>query len=819
MGTGPQTMSDAAVSPEARADDLLQTMTIEEKAQQVTGMLPVGLLGRDGLIQSQAERRLRDGIGHIGMLGMVGHKTPDRLARIVNEIQRFLVTGTRLGIPAIFHVEALNGVVAPGFTTFPTAIGLAATWNPGGVEEMAGVLRRQARAIGQTFALSPVMDVARDARWGRVHETYGEDPYLTSAMSVAFTRGLQGTDLREGVIATGKHFLGYAVTEGGQNMAATAVGPRELYEVYARPFEAAIKLAGLGAVMNSYSTVEGIPVAANREILTTLLRERLGFTGTVVSDYQTIHHLHERLGVARDAEEAGRLALAAGIDVELPAPHGYGPTLARAVHRGTVPADQLDQAAWRVLRDKFALGLFEAPYVDEDPVVIRAVARQGVDLADRLARQSVTLLTNDGTLPLSRDVRRIAIVGPHADGTAFAFAPYTYTAALGMLGARFRGEGGAMDGVEEMTGEVPDEAIEALIEEVAGPLATPLDDYVRDTYGAQSLAEAVRRGVPDAQVTVVTGCGVVDEEPTDMPAAVTAARDADVVILALGGRGGWFTTAITEGEGSDTANIDLPTNQVTLARAVAATGTPCVGIVYTGRPMALTAIVDVLPALLYGYYGGQAAGPAMADVLFGDVNPSGKLPMSIPRHCGQVPIHHGQPAGTGYRRAATDLHRGYLDMPATPLFAFGHGLSYTTFAYTDLVISSVQVDSEGAVTVAVTVRNIGERAGEEIVQLYFCDQATGVTRPAQELVGFTRVDLAAGAGATIEFTVAMSQLGYLGLGGDVVLEPGPIQVLVGSSSDDIRLRDAFEVVGETAVLHGRRSYLSNVAVGRPGERP
>ncbi|WP_018636542.1 glycoside hydrolase family 3 N-terminal domain-containing protein [Parafrankia elaeagni] len=803
---------DDTLTPEARADALLRTMTVEEKAQQITGLMPVGLLGVDGLIQAQAERLLGNGIGHIAPLGMLSHRTPANLAKGVNEIQRYLVTRTRLGIPALFHVEALNGVVSPGLTTFPTAIGLAATWNPAGVEEMADVLRRQARAIGHPLVLSPVMDVARDARWGRVHETYGEDPYLVSAMSVAFVRGIQGDDPREGVIATGKHFLGYALTEAGQNMARTAIGARELYEVYARPFEAAIRLAGLGAVMNSYSTIDGIPVGANPEILTGLLRERLGFAGIVVSDYETIRHLYKRLGVARDAEEAGRLALAAGLDVELPVSDGYGATLARAVDAGTVPAEQLDQAVWRVLRDKFALGLFDRPYADEDPVVVNGVARQGVDLSYRLAQQSVTLLANDGTLPLSRDLRRIAIVGPHADGISFAFPPYTYPAALEMLRARFTGERAHIPGTENMAGDITPEAAALMRQELAEPIGTPIDDYIREAYGALSLAEAVRLAVPDAQVTVATGCGVLDEEPADIPAAVAAAADADVVILALGGRAGWFTPRITEGEGCDTANIDLPANQVALVRAVAGTGTPCVGIVSTGRPMALTPVVDLLPALLYGYYGGQHAGTAMADVLFGDVNPAGRLPVSLPRHSGQVPVYSGQPTGTGYRRTDQDMHLGYLDMASGPLFPFGHGLSYTTFDYHDLTVSSPEVDSEGTVTVGLTVRNTGARAGDEVVQLYFSDQATGVTRPAQELVGFTRVSLAAGAAATVAFTVPMSQLGYVALDGGFVLEPGPIQILAGSSSDDIRLRGSFDVVGKTAELNGRRSFLSDVTV-------
>ncbi|MEX5635403.1 glycoside hydrolase family 3 N-terminal domain-containing protein [Parafrankia sp. FMc2] len=788
-------------------------MTVEEKAQQVTGAMPIGLLGVHGLVEPAAERLLGQGIGHLAALGMMGHKAPDQVAKAVNEIQRFLVTRTRLGIPAIFHVEALNGVVSPGFTSFPTAIGLAATWNPDGVEEMAAVLRRQVRAIGHPFVLSPVLDVARDARWGRVHETYGEDPYLVSAMGVAFVRGLQGDDPRAGAIATGKHFLGYGVSEAGQNMARTNLGPRELYEVYARPFEAAIRLAGLRAVMNSYSTVDGVPVGASREVLDGLLRERLGFAGTVVSDYDTIGHLYRRLGVARDAEEAGRLALAAGIDVELPIADGYGATLAQAVRRGEVPAEQLDQACWRVLRDKFTLGLFDEPYVNEEPVVVGATARAGSTLSHGLARQSMTLLKNDGgLLPLSDGIRRIAVIGPHAEGVSVSFPAYTFPAMLEMLSARFRGEAAAIPGTEHLSADIPDEVRQLMAAELSAALGVPIDEYVRTAYGAQSLAGAVRDRVPAAEVTVCAGCGVTDAEPVDLSAVAAAVRDADVVILALGGRGGWFTSNATEGEGGDTADIGLPANQVALVRAVAATGSPCVGVVLTGRPMALTEIVDEVPALLYGYYGGQHAATALAEALFGDISPGGKLPVSIPRHAGQAPVYSAAPTGTGYRRTDQDMHRGYLDMPSTPLFAFGHGLSYTTFDYADLEISPADVSTDGTVTVGLTVRNTGERPGDEVVQLYFADRATGVTRPAQELVGFTRLGLDPGAAAAVEFTVPMSQLGYVGLDGRFVLEPGPVQVLVGGGSDDIRLRGAFEITGDPVVLDGRRSYLSQAAV-------
>ena len=809
------TLVDVGGTPLQRADALLQQMTIDEKAMQLSATMPIALLGLDGVIESQADVLLGNGIGHISALGMFGHKSPENTARCVNSIQRYLVENTRLGIPAIFHNEALNGVIAPDFTVYPTAIGLAASWNPDAVEQMADLVRRQMRSVGLLQALAPVMDVSRDARWGRVHETYGENPYLASALSVAFTKGLQGDDLREGVIATAKHFLGYAMTEGGQNMAATQATARELREVYARPFEAAIRLAGLASVMNSYSEIDGVPVGASWEILTGLLRDELGFEGTVVSDYMTVQMLHTRQKVAGDFAQAGVLALQAGLDVELPATAGYGSLLAEQVRAGVVGEDVLDTSVRRVLRDKFALGLFERPYVDEDPIVLAAVAQQGVELAQQLAEDSLTLLKNDArTLPLSREVRRIAIVGPHADEVGFAFPGYTYPVGLGMIGGMMGGGEGGMAGIEGMGGgEMPAEAMAAAGAEFGAAFAVTPEDYIRQHYGSVTLAEAIRELVPDAEITVVPGCGVLDSEPSDIDAAVAAAAGADIVIAAFGGRGGWFFGATTEGEGSDSADLDLPRNQRALIEAVAATGTPVVGVVSTGRPMVITDSLPSLTALVHAYYGGQQGTRAIANVLFGVANPGGKLPYSIPRHTGQVPIYAGQHNGSGYRRSESDMHKGYRDMPATPLFAFGHGLSYTSFEYSDLTLSDVSVEGTGSLDVSVTVSNTGAVAGDEVVQLYFSDTATGLVRPAQELVGFRRVPLGAGASATVTFSVRMDQLGYLGLDGSTyIIEPGPIDVRVGSASDDIRAEATFDVVGPTVELGRSRSFLSDSRV-------
>jgi beta-glucosidase len=784
-------------------------MTLEEKAMQLSCVMPLALLDRDGLMRGQADMLIKQGIGHVAGIGLLGHKAPETIAKSINAIQRYLLTETRLKIPAIFHNEALNGVVAPHFSAFPTPIGLAATWDPAAVQEMADIMRRQMRATGMLHALAPVMDVARDARWGRVTETYGEDPYLVSAMSVAFTRGMQGKDLRDGVLVCAKHFLGYSVTEGGQNMAATAVGPRELYDVYARPFEAAIRLAGLAGVMASYAEFEGVPIHVSRAVLTDMLRGRMGFTGTVASDYNGVGWAQTRQLVADTPEDIGALALRAGMDVELPAVHGYGQALVKAVKNGKASESQVDESVRRLLRDKFALGLFETPYVKEDPIVIRKVAGEGNDLSRRLAAESVTLLKNDkNLLPLGRDIKRMAVIGPHADSTVIGFPHYTYPAAIPMLRVAIKLGTFPMPGV----GDLPKEGMAALPAELAS-VGDDLEQYVRKEYGALSLAEAIRKLLPNAQVTAAAGTGVLPSNPQDIPAAVAAAKAADLVILYIGGKAGWFGDDLTEGEGGDTANIDLPLQQVELVNAITALGKPTIAVLSFGRPQGLGPVIDKLPAVLTAYYGGPHQGTAIADAMFGVTNPSGKLPITLPRHVGQVPIHHGQHYGSGYRRTKADIHRGYKDMPSTPLFAFGHGLSYTSFDYSPLKLASNSVDVAGELRASLTIRNTGKRCGTEIVQLYAADTATAVTLPAQQLIGFERVDLEPGQSKTVSFIVPLSVLAYTGASGDLVMEPGPIDVSVGSSSSDITSIATLNVTGKTRVIRGEdRAFFSAAAV-------
>jgi beta-xylosidase len=808
---------DPSAPIEERIADLLGRMTVEEKVAQLCGIMPLGLFGASGLDPDKMKSILGNGMGQISMLAMFGHKSPPEMARASNAIQEFLAKETRLGIPVIVHNEALNGFVAPEAPNFPTAIGLAATWSPELVERMTDLIRQQMRAVGVHQALSPVMDVARDARWGRVHETYGEDPYLCSAMSTAFVKGLQGSDLKEGVVATGKHFLGYGLSEAGQNMAATQIGPRELYEAFARPFEAAIRDAGLASIMNSYSEIDGIPVGSSRGILTDLLRGRMGFQGFVVSDYMTVMWLAKRQGTAASPQEAGIQALTAGLDVELPTSWGYGPPLVEAVQKGLMQEDVLDTAVRRVLQYKFRLGLFESPYVDVGKAQPAYVDPENGRLSYEMACKSLTLLKNkESLLPLPKDLSTIAVIGPHADSVGVYFPGYTYPGVVGMMRSGFlsqrEGDEGSMAGVQEDMG-LGAEAMQALVAEMAPIIAVDsVDEYIKQHYPAQSVLEAVGQTVAEGtKVLYAQGCDVKEELAGGIAEAVAAAEKADAVIFAGGGQCGWLGGG-TEGEGRDTANVALPGAQRRLLQAVVATGTPVVAVLFQGRPYAIPWAAEHVPAILVAYYPGQEGGGAIASALFGDLNPGGKLPVTIPRHSGQVPIYHSHKMGSGYQRAEGDMHQGYTDMPSTPLYAFGHGLSYTSFAYSNLRLSAEQVDSRDVIEIACDVTNTGDLPGDEVVQLYVRDREATVTRPVQELVGFKRVGLEPGATCTVTFTVEMRQLGFYNRQMEFVVEPGNIDVMIGSSSADVRLTGAFEITGDVVNVMGRRAFASQVTV-------
>ena len=792
---------DQHLEPGRRADLLLAEMTIAEKCHQLTSRMPWSLVNADGSDADGADEVLRNPPGHVAQLIL---NDPAQLAAMVGTIQRQVMGRGRLGIPVLFHAEALSGFLAGGHMVFPSGTGLAAGWSPDLVEQMADLIRRQMRRTGLMHALSPVLDVALDPRWGRVHETFGEDPYLCAAMGVAYVRGLQGAVLAEGVMATGKHFLGYAVPPGGLNTSAFEAGARRTRDLFAYPFEAAIRLAGLRSVMNSYADVDGIPAGASREVLQDLLRDTLGFDGFVSSDYTTTDQLVARQRVAADAAEAGRLAIAAGLDVELPNPYAYGDVLAAEVERGAVDVRHVDRCVWRVLRAKFEVGLFEHPYPTER-IDITAAAQEGSDLSWELARRSIVLAKNDGILPLTRAELNVAVIGPHADAPSLQFPTYTYASWREANDAVMRGELGTMNGADDVVTSWYD------------AISDGLDGHalVQDRYGARALAAEVQKHT--RTVRSEPGCSLTQDLGDEaLEQAVLAARAADIVVLALGGASLWFTGERTEGEASDTADITLPAAQVRLAEAVAATGKPLVVVLVQGRAYALPTVVQEAAAIVVAPYAGPFGTRSVAEVLFGIINPSGKLPYSVPRHSGQIPVYHHQPAGSGYRNPLPpSVSQHYLDMAATPLWPFAHGLGYTTFTLTDLDCGP-DISTTGTARISATVTNTGEREGAVVVQLYLRVNTTGVTRPAQQLAGFTRVQLATGEQRRLTFEVDASQLAYTNLAREVAVEPAPIDAFVGFDSDDRSLVGSFEITGSPRLVSGaKRSFLSTAVVAPP----
>jgi beta-glucosidase len=761
---------NATRSAEERAADLLAQMSLEEKLAQLGSFWVYEVLDGLAFSPAKAARLMQQGIGQVTRLGGASNVRPQQAAELANRIQKFLLDTTRLKIPAVIHEECCSGYMAFGATVFPQAIGVASTWEPALVAEMTAVIRAQMRSVGAHHALAPVLDVARDARWGRVEETFGEDPYLVARMGTADVQGLQGPDLRDGIVATGKHFVGYGVSEGGLNWAPAHIPPRELREVYLFPFEAAVREAGLASIMNAYHELDGVPCGSSRELLTEILRGQWGFEGTVVSDYFAVNMLQDYHHLAKDKTEAARLALEAGIDIELPSTDCYGAPLRAAVQAGVIREALIDEAVRRVLTQKFALGLFEQPYVDASVVTFDTPEQR--KLAYQLACKSIVLLKNEGNLlPLKKDVRAIAVIGPNADTTRNLFGDYAYPAHIeGMLDIK-----------------------------ETGVFGTPVPDHVLSAEGfieARSILEAVK-GQVSAQTTILyaPGCGILDESRAGFAAAVEAARQADIAVVVVGDKAG-ITDDCSSGEARDRADIDLPGVQGELVRAVYDTGTPVVLVLINGRPVALDWMAEAVPAIIEAWFPAEEGAVAVADALFGAVNPGGKLPITFPRAVGQVPIYYGHKPSGGRSQWKVD----YVSTSVKPLYPFGYGLSYTTFAYDHLRVEPAQADAGQTITVSLDVTNTGARAGDEVVQLYLHHRAASVTRPVKELKGFQRIPLEPGETRTVTFQVPVAIIGFYDQNMEYGVEPGPVDVLVGSSSEDIRLQGAFVIVGGKARL-------------------
>jgi beta-glucosidase len=754
---------DPALSLGERVESLLEMMTLEEKVAQLGSAWVFQLTDGGRLSDEKAGDLLADGLGHVTRISGASDLGAEDAARLANQIQRFLLEETRLGIPAIVHEEICSGLMSRFAVVYPQAIGVAATWDPDLARAMAAAVRLQMRAMGAHHGLSPVLDVARDPRWGRTEETFGEDPYLVARMGIAFVEGLQGAALTEGVVATAKHFVGYGASEGGLNWAPPHLPPRELREVYLHPFEAVVA-AGARSVMNAYHELDGIPCGADRDLLTVLLREQWGFEGTVVSDYFAVRQLASYHQVARDATDAAGTALTAGIDVELPGTDCYGVPLMEGVKTGVIDPGVVDTAVRRVLRSKFELGLFEEPFVDLDAVssVIEGLSES--ELARRIAVMSMVLLANDGTLPITSAAGSIAVIGPNADEPRNLFGDYTYPAHIEALVDMQSGDN--VFGVP-FSGEV---SLEGSMKQ------------------ARSVFDAFRDRLGD-RVGYARGCDVDSQDRDGFDEAVALARESALAVMVMGDKAG-LTSECTSGEGRDRLSLDLPGVQEELVRAVVETGTPVVLVLVTGRPCGSQWAHQHSAAVLQAWLPGEEGGEAIADVLTGAVSPGGKLPISHPRSAGQIPVYYGHKISGGRSHWKGD----YVDGEATPLYPFGHGLGYTTFEISSLGLVPDQASWNDTIIVTATVSNTGDRDGDEVIQLYTRDPVASVTRPVLELKSFSRLHLEAGASCQVTFRVPVGQLGFYDRHLEYVVEPGAIEVLVGTSSANLALAGTLTVV-------------------------
>ena len=770
---------------EERVEHLLGLMTLDEKVAQLGCLWSTTLLDTVTFDPNDVLEKMPHGIGQVTRIGASTGLLPHESAAFMNAIQRVAVERTRLGIPVIVHEESTGGFCHRNATVFPQGIGLAATWDSALVKQVAEVIRIQMLAVGARQALAPVLDVARDPRWGRVEETYGEDVVLIGTIGTAYVQGLQGEDLRGGVAATGKHFLGYAKSEGGRNWGPVQLGPRELREVYAEPFAAVIRNAEIATIMNSYASVDGLPCAGSPAILNELLREELGFSGAVVADYGAVKMLMDYHHVASTQGEAARLALLAGLDMELPTVDCYGAPLKAEVEAGRVPIEVVDTAVRSVLRLKFQLGLFEHPYVDASAANAVFQTPEQRALTRQAATESIILLSNDGVLPLAPTLKRVAVIGPGADDERLLQGDYHYPAHLEMIYA-------APQNIQDTELQIP----QARGRYAPGPYFTP---HVTPLAG---LRAALGKEV---EVRYAKGCEVTGDDRSGFAEAVQAARHAELAVVVVAGRSGLLQSA-TVGEGNDATNLDLTGVQQELVDAIADLGKPLVVVVLSGRVHTLADIARRANALLQVFPPGEEGGNALADVLTGKVNPSGRLPVSLPRSVGQIPNHVGPRAGGDRVMFFGD----YTDSPTSPLFAFGHGLSYTRFAYSALSVQAKSTTEK--IKVSIEVQNAGEYEGSEVVQLYYRDLVASVARPVRMLLGFARIALKPGQARRVTFSIHPSRLAFYDPCMRFIVEPGAFTFSVGASSTDIRSEETVTLAGHVSEYRQREIVDTEVEV-------
>ena len=778
-----------------RAQALLEELSLEEKMAQVGCIFP---FGEEYLNFTKIEESIPFGIGQVSTLEMRRIETLEEATLWQRKVQELVVKNSPHNIPAIFHMEGLCGAFIQEAASFPSGIGRGSGWNPQLEEQIGEIVSRQEAACGITHVLAPVLDISRDSRMGRQGETYGEDPALASALGAAYTRGIQKKETAgRKTESVAKHFLAFHNSQGGIHGTHSSTTERELREIYAKPFQAAISESRLRGIMPCYCSIDGEPVHSSRKLLTGLLREEMGFDGICVSDYGGVGNAHHVQHVGETEAEAGLMCMEAGMDMEMPSAAGYNRELMEMFRNGEADIRILDTLVRRVLETKFRMGLYDNPYALQDGELREAFHQEkDREVSLRSARESMVLLKNNGALPIKKTVKRLAVIGPHADSPRKFFGGYTHLCMMESIYA-------AANSIAGVSGIVQADASE--IKTVPGTHIQSDEGEVFDAIlrrqkpGCKSLLEELRARMPDTEITYAYGYPI-------------AGADSSGFAEALGGKHGTCSMA-SMGEGVDAGNINLPKCQDAFIRLAAEYHKPLVGVHFDGRPISSDTADRHLDAVLEAWNPSEAGAEAVTDVLLGAYNPGGKLPVSVAYHAGQIPVYYNHPNGSAWHQGESIGFVNYVDLPHTPRYFFGHGLSYTRFAYSGLRISKEEIGAGESVEISLNVENTGGLRGDEVVQLYLRDRFASMVRPVKELAGFLRITLEPGECKRIVFLVHASQSAFLDREMRWKVEKGMIDVEVGSSSEDIRLKGVYRIKEDAWISGKDRAFYAKANTG------
>ena len=791
------------LTPQERAADLLSRLSLEEKMGQVNCLFP----RRDNW--EELAQQAKYGIGQVSTLNIRKLKSLDEAAAWQRKIQKMVMENSPHHVPAVFHMEGLCGPFIQNSVSLPSGIARGSSWDPELEESLGKIVSRQELSCGITQVLAPVLDISRDSRMGRQSETYGEDPTLAAALGTAYTNGVQeGETAGRKAESVAKHFLGFHNSQGGIHGANCDIPERLLNEVYGKPFQASISEANLRGIMPCYSSINGEPLSSSHKMLTGLLREEMGFDGVCAADYGAVGNVFHVQKVGESVTEAGLMCMEAGMDVEMQNCVGFNEELKEWFRSGRANMEILDRAVRRILEAKFRMGIFEHPYALENEALQEAFYRkedEGILL--RAALESLILLKNNGVLPFNPNGRKIAVMGCHAQNARCFFGGYTHISMMEAVHAVANSiagmKAGSVEGREMIT--VPGTQIQSDETEA-------FDGVLRQLKpDCPNLLEELSRRIPEAKIRYAYGYPIAGDDLSHIDEALEAVAEADLVIMTLGGKNGSCSVA-SMGEGVDGTNINLPFCQETFIRRAAELGKPMVGIHFDGRPISSDAADQYLDAILEAWNPAEKGAEAVVKVLIGEYNPGGRLPVSVARCAGQIPIYYNHPNGSAYHQGESIGFKNYVDMPHTPRYYFGHGLSYTTFEYSGLKIDQKSIGPKEQIGIELTIKNTGSRKGDEIIQLYFRDLYASTTRPVKELAGFKRITLKAGEEKRVFFVMKASQTAFLDRTMRWKIEKGEFEIQIGSSSEEIQLCDMF-CITEDAWIEGReRGFYADARV-------